>query len=208
MFFRKLLAGLALSALALSGGSALAQTAPYNPLGNIGINGAGPLPGNFMQYTGQGGTVLGTGDIDITKTFWLYEKRGTYSGQSVDSWLVFWDPAPPGSPRAHGTVSWDQSILNVFSTRNDLMTTGALGFERAGYTYNYTTYVGIEASQGDSVSFLGKTMTLDFTASDPGDYVRVFTAVPEPGTYAQLAAGLWVIGWMARRRLRASAAAA
>ena len=208
MSLRKLLAGLALAALALSGGSAFAQAAPYNPMGNIGINGGAPLPSNFLQYTGQGGTLLGTGDIDISKTFWLYEKRGTYSGQTVDSWLVFWDPAPPGAPRAHGTVSWDQSILSVFSTRNDLMTTGALGFERAGYTYNYTTFVGIEASQGDYVSFLGKTMTLDFTASDPGDYVRVFTAVPEPGTYAQLAADLWVLGWVARRRLRAGAAAA
>ena len=208
MSLRKFLAGLALSALALSGGSAFAQAAPYNPLGDIGINGAAPLPGNFVQYTGQGGTLLGTGDIDITKTFWLYEKRGAYNGQSVDSWLVFWDPAPPGMPRAHGTVSWEQNILNIFSTRNDLIATGALGFERAGYTYNYTTYVGLEGSQGDYASFLGKTMTLDFTASDPGDYVRVFTAVPEPGTYAQLAAGLWVLGWMARRRLRTSATAA
>ena len=200
MSLRKLLAGLALAALTLSGGSAFAQAAPYNPMGNIGINGASPLPGNFAQYTGQAGTVLGTGDIDITAVHWLYEKRGDYMGQTVDSWLVFFDPKLAGT-RAHGMVTWDQSILNVFSTRNDLISTGALGFERAGYTYNYTTLVGLEAGQ-DLVSFMGKTMTLDFTASDPGDYVRIFTAVPEPGTYAQFAAGLWLLGWMARRRMR------
>ena len=65
--------------------------------------------------------------------------------------------------------------------------------------------MGLES--GDTVSFGGQTVNLSWNASDPGDYIRVMTAVPEPATYAQLAGGLALMGAIARRRRRAKAQA-
>ncbi len=45
-------------------------------------------------------------------------------------------------------------------------------------------------------------LTLDWNASNPGDHIRVLTAVPEPGTYALMAAGLLAVAGIARRRSR------
>jgi hypothetical protein len=65
------------------------------------------------------------------------------------------------------------------------------------YQDNYQT--GLETNR-DSASFSGNVLSLNWTASDPGDHVRVLTAVPEPSTYALMAIGM---GWLllgARRR--------
>ena len=62
---------------------------------------------------------------------------------------------------------------------------------------------GLEA--GDVVSFAGTQLTIDFTASSPGDYVRVLTAfspgaVPEPGSLALVGVALFGMGAVAPRR--------
>jgi hypothetical protein len=146
--------------------------------------------------------VLGSGNVDVTNFYWLYEKRGTYGGQAVDSWLLFFDPL--GISSVAGSVTFAQSVLQVFGTRADLQNSSS--FQRTGYTYNYSVNVAPEA--GDTTTFSGKTVNLNWAASDPGDYVRVLTAVPEPATYAQMAAGLWLMGMVVRRRQRAKVAQA
>ena len=177
------------TALATFGsGSVLAQTAPYNPTAAVSKS--------FVQYAGSPTTVLGSGNVDVTNLFWLYEKRGTYGGQTVDSWLLFFDPNGTGS--VSGTVTFQQNVLQVFATQVDLTNTAS--FQRTGYSYTYGTSTAPELTGGDSVSAAGKTLTLNWNASDPGDYVRVMTAVPEPATYAQMAAGLLALGGLARRR--------
>ena len=50
------------------------------------------------------------------------------------------------------------------------------------------------------VNMSGSTLTLAWNASDPGDHVRILTAVPEPQTYALMLAGLGMTAWFARRR--------
>ena len=209
MSLRTRLAALALAALGLCAGPALAQDAPYTPAGSISFNNAAPLPSNFAPYTGAFGTILGNHAIDVNQMFWLYEKSGTYNGQQVDSWLVFYDPPAPhyrGLRLANGTVTFSQDIVDVVTTHAGLQATTAMGFKRDGYTYDFTSWA--PPDPGDLVSFQGRTLTLDWSTSDPSDYVRVFTAVPEPATYAQLAAGLWLLGMMARRHRRARAALA
>lgn len=195
MTLRTRLTCLSAALLALTSGSAFAQAAPYNPTAAVNQS--------FVQYAGLPTTVLGTGNVDVTNMFWLYEKRGTYGGQTVDSWLLFFDPSGTGSVR--GTVSFQQNVLQVFSTQAGLTNTAA--FQRTGYSYSYGTFTAPELSGGDSVSASGKTLTLNWNASDPGDYVRVMTAVPEPATYAQMAAGLLALGGLARRRRQQRASA-
>lgn len=212
MHLRSRLAALALAALGLCAGSALAQDAPYTPVGSITFNGGAPLASNFALYTGAYGNILGNHAIDVNQMFWLYEKSGTYNGQQVDSWLVFYDPPPPpfrGLRLASGTVTFSQDIVDVITTHSGLLDTTAMGFQRAGYVYDFTSWAPPELGRGgDLVSFQGMTLTLDWSTTDPSDYVRVFTAVPEPATYAQLAAGLWVLGMVAHRRRRARATVA
>jgi hypothetical protein len=65
---------------------------------------------------------------------------------------------------------------------------------------------GLES--GDSVTISAtdpKTVDIDWTASTPGDYVRILTefspsAVPEAETYAMMLAGLGLVGFAAARR--------
>lgn len=193
MSLRTTLTAIAAATTALAAGSVFAQTAPYTPTANLNRT--------FGQYAGVPTVALGSGLVDVTNAFWLYEKRGTYGGQTVDSWLLFFDPN--GSSSVAGTVTFAQNVLQVFGTRTDLINTAA--FQRTGYTYNYSTFVGLET--GDTTSFSGRTVTLNWNASDPGDYIRVMTAVPEPATYAQLAGGLALMGAVARRRRQARAKA-
>lgn len=40
---------------------------------------------------------------------------------------------------------------------------------------------------------------IDLLTADPGDHIRVLTAVPELETYVLFAAGLAALGWRARR---------
>lgn len=194
MSVRSKLACLGAAVLSLAAGSAYAQTAPYTPTASLNKT--------FGQYNGVPTTVLGSGNVDVTNFYWLYEKRGTSGGQAVDSWLLFFDPL--GSSSVAGSVTFAQSVLQVFGTRADLQNSSS--FQRTGYTYNYSVNVAPEA--GDTTTFSGKTVNLNWGASDPGDYVRVLTAVPEPATYAQMAAGLWLMGMVVRRRQRAKVAQA
>ena len=55
----------------------------------------------------------------------------------------------------------------------------------------------------DAFSFVGNVLTIDWHAVDPGDHIRVFTTpVPEPETYVLIMAGLFAVGFVARRRSR------
>jgi len=60
----------------------------------------------------------------------------------------------------------------------------------------------LEACDFSSTSFLGNTLRIErWTASDPGDNIRVITAgIPEPASWAMPIAGFGMVGFAARRR--------
>ena len=108
------------------------------------------------------------------------------NGTRVNSHLLVWNP--PGSSRVTGTVSFDGPILGIYTEAAGLNGSDALFGLQPSYTF--TAGQGLE--RGDSIMFISMTSTssFDFTATNPGDYVRVITAVPEPGVLSLLALGL------------------
>ncbi|MFN0182427.1 MAG: PEP-CTERM sorting domain-containing protein [Aquabacterium sp.] len=177
----------ALAALALTGGAAHAA----DP--------TAVLSRTFTEYTGVG--PIGNDNVqDNANFYWFYESTGTWMGQQVKSWFLFWDPR--SSLSVDGSVTFDSNILFVHDTRTSLIATAAFG--KVGVTYDYSdAAVGLESADQANTSFGGATLTLantGWTASNPGDHIRVMTAVPEPGTYALLLAGLGVVALVSRRR--------
>jgi hypothetical protein len=67
-------------------------------------------------------------------------------------------------------------------------------------TYNSPELRGLEA--GDDYSFIGNTLDVDFSASTPGDYIRVITvsSVPIPAAVWLFVSGLLGLIGIARHR--------
>ena len=119
----------------------------------------------------------------------------------VASHYVFFDPK--GVTSQKGTVSFDSNILAVISSTGKLAASDFL--IHTGVNYLNPTDRGLEA--GDFVTITGlKQISVNWTASSPGDYVRVLTAfspaatVPEPSDMALTLSGMACLGFILRRR--------
>ena len=153
----------------------------------------------FTEYTGAG--TIGNNNINNdNNVYWMFESAGTWLGQAVNSWFLIWDPRH--SRVASGSIQFDNTILFVHDEKAELNATSSFG--KPGVTYTYThNLVGLEATDRSNTSFSGDTLTFRWTASNPGDHIRVMTAaVPEPESYALLLAGLLGVAFMARRTRR------
>ncbi|GAB4116886.1 MAG: hypothetical protein Fur0014_18710 [Rubrivivax sp.] len=149
----------------------------------------------FTPYAGPG--PVGNDGVESNEMQWLAESTGTYMSTPVQSWLLVWDPV--GVKLVSGSIRFDAPIVAVFGSRADLLSSSA--FERVGIGYDYSKlFVGLETDDAAATSFAGDTLSLSWLGANPGDHVRVLTAVPEPGTWATFAAGLVGIGWLLRRR--------
>jgi hypothetical protein len=151
------------------------------------------LTTDFMNGVG-----VGDGKVDNDAMYFIKEKQIG----NVQSWLIFFDPR--GTDNATGTVTFDMPIIGL-----DKATAAVLGGNATWgnplVTYLSDNLTGLEMGTPknpgpDSASFSGSVLTFKWRASDPGDHVRVFTAVPEPSTYALMALGLVGVGAIARRR--------
>lgn len=129
-------------------------------------------------------------------------------GTVVASHYVFFDPR--SNTRMVGSVTFDAVILGVAADTDDLFATDFLA--NNAVTYNNPTARGIETgSDSFSLSADGLTLSVDFRASTPGDYLRVFTAqsptgpepmppVPLPAPALLLIGGLGALAALRRRR--------
>lgn len=152
------------------------------------------LDRSFVEYTGAG--PLGNNNLDSSDFYWMFESSGVYDGHAVNSWFLIWEPV---RARVTGSVTFDAPILYMLDDQSELIATA--GFGKPGVTYDYSNpSIGLDIYDKAATSFTGSTLTLAWNASDPGDHVRILTAVPEPQTYALMIAGLGMVGWFARRR--------
>jgi len=112
------------------------------------------------------------------------------AGTTVSSYYVFFDPT--SFVNQQGTVTFDLPILAVLSSATNLSATDStLG--NTSVTYLGGSLRGLEGT--DNVSITGlNTISVDWDASTPGDYLRVLTAIPEPSTTVLLIFGLAFLG--------------
>jgi hypothetical protein len=95
------------------------------------------------------------------------------TGTIVSSHYVFFDPGP--SLTVIGTIDFDGDVLGIITSTGNLAASDFL----ATPGVNYLDPAGRGLEEGDSVSISGPRQVLvDLSASSPGDYVRVITAVP------------------------------
>jgi len=102
--------------------------------------------------------------------------------------------------RAHGgsdiEITFENEILAVITNDQTLADTHAI-FGLPGLNYpGFVSLYGFEATES-TFSLDGNTIVFSGQASSPGDYFRVLTAIPAPGTGALAGAGLLAV---ARRR--------
>ncbi|MAY74102.1 MAG: hypothetical protein CMJ31_05120 [Phycisphaerae bacterium] len=118
------------------------------------------------------------------------------AGTTVNAFGIFWDPR--SGTTIQGDIRFDTDILGVATTFSELAKTDPIA-GLGSVTYKDPTLRGLESNR-DSYAVAGDTLSIDFRASSPGDFIRVFTAVPTPGAVACLAAA--GVGAVAIRRRR------
>lgn len=135
---------------------------------------------------------VGSGAVDSSALYWIEEKRVG----SLQSWLVFFDPPTRGLVGA--LIDFGRPIVAVLDTKAGLE--GTSFFEKPGTTYSYAALAGLEDL--DQMEYSGSRLALLWSASDPGDHVRILTLIPEPNNYLLLMTGMLVIGVISKRRVR------
>jgi len=107
------------------------------------------------------------------------------SGSTVASHYIFFDPETTASQT--GAVTFDSAIFGIITSSANLAASDFL--INTGVTYQNATLRGLEA--GDLVTITGlQTISVDWRASTPGDYIRVLTDF-SPGAVVPVPAAVW-----------------
>ena len=163
----------------------------------------GPITANWLVGTPYDKVVFDEAQSAIL-THALTTSSGTKiaKGTLIDSEIVYFNPAS-GQAFAKSSVTFSGKVLGVDYEPGKLAATDGLG--RAGETYNLGCGgCGFETATGDTVTVVGDTVNFHNRFSEPGDFARVFVAVPEPKSWALTFGGLLGIGAVLRRSQRST----
>jgi hypothetical protein len=155
---------------AVTGGSAAAAGGTFSqlcePIGPIGNNN---LQANdlFAFEEAQGVVLAEPLNLDIPAASALA------AGTLVSSYYVAFDPG--NTKDIVGSITFPGDIVGVAFSLENLGASDGLGNPTAAYLN--PSLRGLEA--GDSASFSGDTLSVEFTADSPGDYLRVFVGLAD-----------------------------
>jgi hypothetical protein len=108
-------------------------------------------------------------------------------GSTVASHYIFFDPV---SANQTGTVTFDSDIFGIITSTANLAASDFL--INTGVTYLNPGLRGLEA--GDHATITGlRTINVSWSASSPGDYIRVLTDF-SPGAVVPVPAAVWLFG--------------
>lgn len=183
----------------LTGGSALTNGGVFEelipPIGSVGDD--NHQSNNLFGFN-EDQNILLTAPLSVN----IGPSPTLSAGTEVASHYIFFDPGP--TRRAIGHVIFDSEVLAIMTKTAQLDASDFLANVSA--TYLNPGLRGLES--GDSVSIDGSNpakINIDFTASTPGDYIRVLTThsptavVPEPSTYLLMACGFFGLFFIKRR---------
>jgi hypothetical protein len=144
-------------------------------------------------------TGAGVGNADIA------------TGTFISSHQVFFDPLYGLDQMA--TVTFSQAILGIITLTADLVASDFLGADLAGMGpgSGYTDFNlrGLESADSALFTLMDpNSITIDWKASSPGDFIRVITAsaVPIPAAFWLFGSAiLAIVGWSRKESATASA---
>ena len=182
-----LASGVQASVVAVSGGIVDLSTLP-----------AGPITANWLIGTPYDKVVFDEAqDAVLTHALTTSSGATIAKGTKVDSEIVYFNSATAKGLGA-SSVTFNGKVLGVDYEPAKLAATDALG--RPGETYALGCKgCGFETRSGDSVTVSGNTVTFHNRFSQPGDFARVFVAVPEPTDWAMMFVGIVGVGAALRR---------
>lgn len=152
----------------------------------------------------------------VTSTGYLTDQGVLPAGSLVDSHMIFFNAPGPGFAYHYGVLwTFDNPIVGVMSGilgGMEALSTPELGAPGTNYTVPFlgsglpAPYLGrgLEPDFGDSYVILGNSLLLNSAVTDPGDWVRVITAVPEPSTLGMVCAGVLLFLVLIRRNVAAN----
>lgn len=182
--------------IGVSGGNSSAGTAPA-------IIAA---PSDVLNGTVANSGMQGFNEVHKYTTLESYKMDGGVlgAGSYVDSHMIFLNKADDvAGTLTHSSVTWtfDGLILGVMSDSTgsfEAASTPELGNPATNYPAAGFAARGLEG--GDSYSVSGNMITVTMQVTQPGDWIRVVTQAPEPGTLAIFGVGLAGLGIARRRR--------
>jgi len=177
--------------------------------------------GNYIKIIDPTGITVGNNNYDTLNLYGFDEDQnftltedldintGTgviSAGTIVASHYIFFDPK--NSASQIGTVSFDSEILGIITNSTKLEASAYLG--HSDVTYLGGNLLGLESNDSAAISLDLYSLTVNWTASTPGDYLRVITAhsplaaVPVPAAAWLFGTGLLGLFSVSRARSKAS----
>lgn len=193
---KALLIGVSSTPVSSLGDAAAIIAAPAFALNSVAFNTA-------QQGFNEAQNVLLLSDLSVDGGIIL-------AGTRVNSHMIFLNKEDNTSSFSHFGVKWlfNNQILGVMSATDgslEFASTAVLG--ASGTTYPSPPFAlrGLEGNNGtglggDGYKVDGNILTLGMQIGQPGDWVRVVTAVPEPSTVILLGLGMLGLGVISRRR--------
>lgn len=183
-------------------------TAPANAAILLGSSDAA---NGFVKIANPAGLTLGNNSIQSNTLFGFDELQGVtltadlnvgnnnpvsrlLAGTKVNSHLIFFDPAR--NTLVRGSLAFNGTVLAVIINDARLAATDAL-FGLRSVTYLTPNNRGLE---NNDLTFVSQNLfDVRLNAGNPGDFIRVLTAVPEPESWAMMIVGFGLMGGALRR---------